>query len=314
MSAFHTHPRPAPFALTRRLALCALAALLSTLAAASARGQTLTPAQQEVRAVQDALIDAYTHRDPGAIDRILADDYTFVLSNGAVYTKKQIVDGFSAGGDRTITSYQRDEEAIRVYGDFAVMTYRYTSRESFQGHDESGTFRLTRIFARRDGRWQVIGGQENRIAAPVSTPAARFVGTWRLVSGGDLRPDGSLEPFKEYGPHPLGYIMYDATGHMCASLANPNHPLWADPNKPTQAELARAGERVFVYCGPYEVREKEGRVIHRPEFSSWPGYAGTDQSRNYRFENDLLILSGEASDASGQPSSYRITWQRVPPN
>jgi hypothetical protein len=159
----------------------------------------------------------------------------------------------------------------------------------------------------------VVGGQENRVATPKPNPATPFVGTWRVVSAGDVRPDGSLQPFREYGPNPLGYLMYDATGHMCATLANPNHPRWADPSKPTQAELARAGEAVFAYCGSYEVREKEGRVMHRPEFSSWPAYVGTDQPRNYRFEGDLLILFGEVTGANGKPSAYRITWQRVSP-
>jgi len=278
---------------------------------ASAQEKPLEPAAQEIRKVQDALIKAYIQRDAAAINRILADDYTFVLDNGSVYTKKQILDGFSAGGDRKITSYQRDEESIHVYGDFAVMTYRYVSRESSQGHDESGTFRLTRIFVKRDGRWQVVGGQENRIAAAVAGDSARLLGTWRVLTAGTLGPGGSLEPFPEYGPHPLGYLMYDATGHMCVTLASPDHPLWTDANKPTQAELARAGQAVFAYCGTYQVRENECRIIHRPEFSSSPSYVGTDQSRNYRLEGDTLTLSAEEPDANGQTSRYRIIWQRV---
>ena len=45
--------------------------------------------------VQDALIDAYVHRDTAALDRILADEYTFINDDeGGVVNKKQILDSF----------------------------------------------------------------------------------------------------------------------------------------------------------------------------------------------------------------------------
>jgi hypothetical protein len=139
----------------------------------------------------------------------------------------------------------------------------------------------------------------------------RLTGTWRLVSAGTFRPDGALEPYPEYGPHPVGYLMYDPTGHMCVSLANPNHPHWANPEKPTDAEKLRSYDVFFAYCGTYEVREQENRVIHRPEMGSWPHYIGTDQNRNFRLEKDRLILSDEETPPGGERRRYQITWERV---
>ena len=67
---------------------------------------------------------------------------------------------------------------------------------------------------------------------PHATGAAGpLIGTWRLVSAGNIHEDGRFEPFAEYGPHPIGYLMYDVTGHMCVSLANPNHPRWANAER-----------------------------------------------------------------------------------
>jgi hypothetical protein len=139
----------------------------------------------------------------------------------------------------------------------------------------------------------------------------RLIGSWRLVSAGTFRSDGKFEPYPEYGPNPIGYLMYDTTGHMCVSLANPNHPHWANPEKPTDAEKLRSYDVFFAYCGSYEVREKESRVIHRPEVGSWPHYIGTDQSRNFRFEGDRLILSDEETPPGGERRRYQITWERV---
>lgn len=251
-------------------------------------------AGEEVRRVQDALIDAYIHRDVTAMDRILADEYTFINDDaGGVANKKQILDSFNSGGDRQIISYKRQDDKVRVYGNVAVLTYRYQSEETFKGQANGGDLRVARIFVKRDGRWQMVGGQETRVSDSEPGARERLIGTWRRVSAGTFRSDGKFEPYPEYGPNPVGCLMYDSTGHMCVSLANPNHPHWASPEKPTDAEKLRSYDLFFAYCGGSEVREKESRVIHRPEMGSWPHYIGTDQNRNFRFEGDRLTLSDE---------------------
>lgn len=161
----------------------------------------------------------------------------------------------------------------------------------------------TIVFSRyRAETWTVHAGPGARI---------RLIGTWRLLSAGTFRPDGQFVPYPEYGPNPNGYLMYDATGHMCVSLSNPNHPRWVDPEKPTEAEKLRSYDAFFAYCGTYEVREKESRVIHRPEVGSWPRYIGTDQSRNFRFEANRLVLSDQETPPGGERRRYQITWERV---
>jgi hypothetical protein len=98
---------------------------------------------------------------------------------------------------------------------------------------------------------------------------------------------------------------------MCATLANPNPPHWADPAKPTDAERALTHKGMIAYCGSYEVREKEGQVIHRPELADLPHYTGSDQVRNFCFEGDRLILSAEETRPGRDRRRYRITWERV---
>jgi hypothetical protein len=157
----------------------------------------------------------------------------------------------------------------------------------------------------------ILTGQETKVGGSQQGTTQRLLGTWRLVSAGTFRSDGAFEPYPEFGPHPIGYLMYDKTGHMCVSLANPSHPRWANEEKPTDAERLRSYEAFFAYCGTYEVGEKEGRVIHRPEMGSWPHYVGTDQSRNFRLEGNRLILSEEETPPNGEHRRYEITWERV---
>ncbi len=157
-----------------------------------------------------------------------------------------------------------------------------------------------------------LTGPTSKTSERAESPAReRLVGTWHLVSAGTFRKDGALEPYPEYGPNAIGYLMYDGTGHMCVSLANPVHPRWANREKPTAEEKVRSYDGTFAYCGTYEVREKESQVIHRPELCSWPHYIGTDQVRNFRLVDDRLILSAEETPPNGEYRRYQITWQRV---
>jgi ketosteroid isomerase-like protein len=146
---------------TRFLTL--LSILLICIGDAHASDAPLAHDADQVKQLQDLLVQAYIHRDVAALDRILADDYTFVTDRGNLTTKQQVLGSFGAGGDRTIASYEIADATVRVYGDAAVMVYRYVSRETYKGHDDSGNYRVTRVFARLGGRWRIVAGQETRI-------------------------------------------------------------------------------------------------------------------------------------------------------
>ena len=158
----------------------------------------------------------------------------------------------------------------------------------------------------------MVGGQETRVSGAEASVRDRLIGTWRLVSAEALRPDGLAQAFPEFGPKPIGYLMYDKTRHMCVTLANPNPPRWANPAKPTDSERVLTHKSMEAYCGTYELREQQHQVIHRPELAEWPHYIGSDQVRNFRFENDRLILSLEETIPNGERRRSQITWQRVP--
>ncbi len=119
--------------------------------------------ESQIRRLHVQLITAYMNNDAATLNRILADEYTFIDDAGRFLTKPHIVESFRSR-DHRIARYDISEEAIRVYGDAAVLTYRYVSQESYKGQDGSGVFRITRVFARKNGRWVIVAGQETRIA------------------------------------------------------------------------------------------------------------------------------------------------------
>jgi len=146
---------------------------------------------------------------------------------------------------------------------------------------------------------------------PKPNPALRsFVGTWRLVSSTEVLPDGTSRPYG-FGPHAQGYLMYDATGHVCAQVVDPDRPKWVDPDHPTAQEVKIAYDGFGGYCGTYTVDEKAHTVAHIPEVSLDPNLVAQAKQRNYRFDGDKLIYSGtEKLEPIGE-SHWTMVWEKV---
>jgi hypothetical protein len=149
---------------------------------------------------------------------------------------------------------------------------------------------------------------ENTLRTTAST-RSQFLGTWKLVSSEEKLKDGTVRPFKELGPHGVGYLMYAADGHMCAVLTNPDRPKWDDP--PTAEQKIAAIEGLAAYCGRFEIDEVNHVMWHYPELAWKPDYVGTQQARPYRFDGDRLIFSGAAPEDSPDAERWTIVWVKV---
>jgi ketosteroid isomerase-like protein len=100
-------------------------------------------------------------KDRALLEQILADDYVYTHSNGAVANKAQeITDTMSSEW----TSSKTDDMKVRVYGDVAIVTGRQTHQGTAKGY-VSGPRRFTDIFVKRNGRWQCAGGQSTLVPA-----------------------------------------------------------------------------------------------------------------------------------------------------
>jgi Lipocalin-like domain len=120
----------------------------------------------------------------------------------------------------------------------------------------------------------------------------QFSGVWRVVSISDTRPDGAEVPDLYMGPNPIGFLIYDATGYMCAGVMNPSRAKWANESKGSKEELAAAAEGYDSYCGPYDVDEQQKRVVHHVRVGLVPNDVGVDLVRTYVFDGARLKLSG----------------------
>jgi Lipocalin-like domain len=137
-------------------------------------------------------------------------------------------------------------------------------------------------------------GQSVRTAKPsnLGPDAQRFLGAWRVLSVTDTRPDGTEVPDLYLGVHPVGLLVYEATGYLCNGIMNPDRAKWVDGSSGTQVEMANAAEGYDTYCATYEIDEGRKKVIHHLRVALVPNDVGADLIRTYEFSGNHLRLSG----------------------
>lgn len=151
-------------------------------------------------------------------------------------------------------------------------------------------------------------------ARSAEKPASKkLVGTWKLVSIEERRADGQRVVPLDYGPEPVGILMYDASGHMSAHAVRRGRARLPSDDvhlaTPEQAKAAMVGYN--GYFGRYSVDEKAGIVIHHVEGGLIPNWEGGDQPRRFTLVGDKLILEPPEIQAAGEKRTRRLTWQRV---
>jgi len=115
--------------------------------------------EDSVRAVELARGDALLHADTIALSRMVAAEFREISRLGQLRTRADNIRDIAAGELR-LTSVHYDSLAVRIYGDVAVLTGIADNTDSFRGFPFSGKIRYTRIFVRREGRWQAVAMQQ----------------------------------------------------------------------------------------------------------------------------------------------------------
>jgi hypothetical protein len=156
----------------------------------------------------------------------------------------------------------------------------------------------------------VLLGSAN--GAAISTPPKVLLGTWELVSRIDRDPNGRVVAEPSLGSDPLGYLIYDATGHVAAQLMARHRT--SSPCDTTA--LAASNNPAHIggydaYFGRYEVNEAAGTVTHILDGAISPGDVGRRITRRFHVEGDKLTIEFEPGAQGGQSITRTIIWRRV---
>lgn len=129
---------------------------------------------RELTQLVDDINAAVVKADMTFLERVLHKDYVHYGQHGLIENRSQYLKNRKTG-HVDYESLVANDVKVRVYGDTAIVTYLSTAK----GKDPLGAIddqRLfTRVFVRRDGRWQQVHSQ----ATPIRLAAA-----WSSQSGG----------------------------------------------------------------------------------------------------------------------------------
>ena len=117
--------------------------------------------EQAVLRVQREWMEAVRDKDAAALDRILADDYTYTDSRGGVTNKADSLRQ-TRNPNEHMKAFHTSEETARVYGDVAIVTGRLRVEGVAGGQSYDAEVRFTDILARIDGRWRAVAAHASR--------------------------------------------------------------------------------------------------------------------------------------------------------
>ena len=155
--------------------------LLSTIVFTTASINAQTPAadikpEAQIQALVNELRDAAKRKDRAVYERLLADGFFFIHSNGATSNRKMYIDNFAAG----VQTVQQDtaggtieDERVTVYGENSAV---YVARGVLTDSAKNLELHLRAVwaFAKLNGRWQQIYGQTSPLPARPKAASVDF--------------------------------------------------------------------------------------------------------------------------------------------
>ena len=112
----------------------------------------------EIASLEAELRAAQLGADVAALDRLISEDLLFTGPDGALATKRDDLAAYREGIMRVSVHEPEELRVRRVGADVAVVALRARMAGTYAGAPFSGTARYTRIWAREDGHWRIVGG------------------------------------------------------------------------------------------------------------------------------------------------------------
>lgn len=124
-------------------------------------GNKKDSSEQAVRQALDELAAGLRNNDTAVLDRIYADNYTFVGDTGMIMTKAQRIAAFKSG-DLKYESISHEVVSIYLFRDTATVITRYTTKMAPGVKFSDGKFLTSLTFVKLKGRWQLVAAHNTR--------------------------------------------------------------------------------------------------------------------------------------------------------
>jgi hypothetical protein len=136
----------------------------------------------------------------------------------------------------------------------------------------------------------------------------QLVGTWKIVSVDNTRPDGSVKQI--FGPNPKGIAVFDAHGNTVVVLMRSDRPKYRADNRDlgTPEEYKATVQGTHAYFGRYSVIEEEKTLVFHNEGNTFPNQEGIDTKRLIAINGDEFRWTTPAPSVGGRSEAV---WKRV---
>jgi len=141
------------------------------------------------------------------------------------------------------------------------------------------------------------------------SPASPVIGTWKLQSYvREVIATGRR--FNQFGEEPDGYLGYAPDGRMYAMFTRHDRIVPRD-TVPTDEEGVQLLGTMVAYAGTYTLGDK--RVVHHIDISWNQAWTGTDQTRYFELDGDVLTITTAPykSYYDGEEGRSILVWKKV---
>jgi ketosteroid isomerase-like protein len=121
-------------------------------------------AETEIRALDELRVAAILKKDEPALDRLMADDFTYTNQGGVTESKADFL-GEMKSGKGAFTSLHMSGVKVWVSGNAAVLTGRCDLTAVREGRNLVIPEHFTEVYTRVHGRWRWLLWQSTRLAA-----------------------------------------------------------------------------------------------------------------------------------------------------
>ena len=149
--------------------LCSITAVL-LLVSLSCFGQSAKGAQsagssadQQIQKLLDQRRDAALKGDASALEATTSADYVRVGPEGGLMNKTEYLDALKSGSLKFQSIDLKGDSKIQNYGNAAVSTGSADLKGTYKGRDISGSYRISQVLVKRNGKWQVVHLQATKI-------------------------------------------------------------------------------------------------------------------------------------------------------
>jgi ketosteroid isomerase-like protein len=108
-------------------------------------------------------MQAMATKDVATLEALIADDLIYTHSSARLDTKRSLIDNMTSGST-VYTAVEPSDVKAQDLGDTVVLTGIAQIKVTANGNPLAFGVRFTDVYAKRDGRWQMVTWQSTKLA------------------------------------------------------------------------------------------------------------------------------------------------------